>query len=133
MSSKANERHSNKSYGVSAPQKLSLRSLNKWYGVFAPQYYEFSQGGGGSPADSARLSISTHQKVDLVQGLKAAILTFVGSVIGVPEGAACSSSHAETITPFTGCMDQLLGIWQVPIWQDVPIWVSASVSCIAKQ
>ena len=42
MSSKGNERHSNKFYGVSAPQKLSLRSLNKWYGVFAPQYYKFS-------------------------------------------------------------------------------------------
>ena len=72
-------------------------------------------------------------KVYFVEGLKAIILGFVGSVISLPEGITCFPSHAEAITLLTCCMDQLPGIWQVPIWQDIPIWLSAPVSCIAEQ
>ena len=68
-----------------------------------------------------------------MEGLKAIILSFVGSVISLPEGITCFPTHTEAITPLTCCMEKLPGIWQVPIWQDIPIWLSAPVSCMAEQ
>ena len=55
-----------------------LRCAKQSLSVAAMQEFRSREGGGGSPADSARLSISTKSR--LVQRLKAAILGFVGSV-----------------------------------------------------
>ena len=38
----------------------------------------------------------------------------------------------EAVTFLAGRMQQLPGFWLVPIRQNIPIWLCASVSCTAK-
>ena len=72
-------------------------------------------------------------EIDFVERFKLIILGFVGSIASLSSGTAWATAYTEAVTPLAGRMQQFPGFWLVPIRQDIPIWLCASVSCIAKQ